>query len=221
MSAHNWSTNHPVGWKIWEVALNSPSTECQALGFRLVSVSSLWCRLSHHSHSRAFGVFVLNYNHPSACLFPTEAAVSICFPDSPGKSVCKRTALASVEDYFLVWVSRTITGPPPLIFPVIFPLAYATAPPLFHCYHLLQETAVTPPLPCLKTPYPPPGWGGSMTSATIVPAWKLWYWVCSTIKALDHSDPTVNMGSHPSWGNGSHLQVEVLWRELCFHGIHL
>lgn len=60
-----------------------------------------------------------------------------------------------------------------------------------------------------------------MTSATIVPSWKLWYWVCSTIKALDHSEPTLNMRSHPSQGNGSHMQVEVLQAEVCLHDIGL
>lgn len=190
------------------------------LTFTWFLCSSLWCQaLPLLSWVKPLGSLFWTITTHQHVYFPLRLPVSICFPDSLGKSVCKHTALASVEDCFLVWVSRTIAGTHPFIFPV---LAYATEPPLFHCYHLLlQETAVTPPLPGLKTPYPPPGWGGSMTSATIVPAWKLWYWVCSTIKALDHSEPAVSMGSHPSWGNGSHLQVEVLWREVCLHGIRL
>lgn len=91
MSAHNWPTNHPVGWKIWEVALDSLSSECQAFGFCLVSVSFPLVPGSPTSLlGRAFGVFVLLHNHPSACLFPTDAACFHLFPRLPWQ-ICLQT----------------------------------------------------------------------------------------------------------------------------------
>lgn len=149
-------------------------------------------------------------------------SVSICFPDSLGISFhkhlsghCRKLLLSTILQNHS---THSIPFSPHCVHFSHVGLFYATKHTLpFHCSCLpLPEIALTPPLPCWKTPYPPPGWGGSMISATIVLSWKLWYWTCSTIKALDHPEPTLNMRSHPSQENGSHLQEEVPWAG-CVH----
>lgn len=54
------------------------------LTFTWFLCSSLWCQaLPLALLGKAFGVFVLNYNHPLACQFPTETACFHLFPKLP------------------------------------------------------------------------------------------------------------------------------------------
>lgn len=201
----SWSWVHPLGWKIWKVAFSFPpvcpfSLPLSIKHLAFVYLISVFFSLASDPPTTILGeAFLWTTSSHQHFHLHLRLPASACFPDSLGISFHKHL---STSGYGAAEPLHSSSPPPPTWVHIgHIGLFYATKHtlPLHRSRLHLPEIAVTPPLPYWKTPYPPPGRGGSMISATIVPSWKLWYWACSTIKALDHPEPTLNLRSHPSF----------------------